>query len=242
MFLLTHIFAHTPFLAIPPSADSLPWAAPQLQNNSVIVVLIILFAVVDLLACHPKGMMRHQLAWLADTRNARTFEASAIVYPWLKPLLLVQLFLFSCLSLFCVIDDTPSEHLTAPDAGTWLKLLYCLLAPMIFYLLQRFCYNWFCYLFRAKFQQIIMNRTYQASVILISPLATLIFIGTIAGAFTDQTTLILLAALFILSQILFIFNGIKIFLNGFGSFFIIIVYLCTLEIAPLWVLWIKFSS
>lgn len=230
-----------PFLAVRP-IDGLPWAVPQLQNNSVIVILIILFAVVDLLACHPKGMMRHQLAWLADTRNARTFEASAVVYLWLKPLLIIQLFLFTSLSLFCVFDEAPAVHLSTPDPETWLKLFYCLLIPTALYLIQRFCFNWFCYLFRAKFKQIIMNRTYQAMIILLSPLATLIFIGNMAGAFTNETTLVLLAGLFILSQILFIFNGIKIFLTGFGSLLIIIVYLCTLEIAPLWVLWSKFTT
>lgn len=230
-----------PFQAVRP-IDGLPWAVPQLQNNSVIVILIILFAVVDLLACHPKGMMRHQLAWLADTRNARTFEASAVVYLWLKPLLIIQLFLFTSLSLFCVFDEAPAVHLSTPDPETWLKLFYCLLIPTALYLIQRFCFNWFCYLFRAKFKQIIMNRTYQAMIILLSPLATLIFIGNMAGAFTNETTLVLLAGLFILSQILFIFNGIKIFLTGFGSLLIIIVYLCTLEIAPLWVLWSKFTT
>ncbi len=241
MILGTTSYIHTPFLAVQP-INGLPWAAPQLQNNSVIVILIILFAVVDLLACHPKGMIRHQLAWLGDTRNARTFEASAVVYPWLKPMLLIQLFLFTSLSLFCVYDDEPAVHLSNPEPETWLKLLYCLIAPVVFYLLQRFCYNWFCYLFRAKYKQIIMNRTYQAMIILLSPLATLIFIGNMAGAFTNETTLILLAGLFILSQILFIFNGIKIFLTDFGSFLILIVYLCTLEIAPLWVLWFKFTT
>lgn len=230
-----------PFLTVP-AASELPWAAPQIQENSVIVILIILFAVVDLLACHPKGMILHQLAWLGDTRNARTFEASAVVYPWLKPALIIQLFLFTCLSLFCVFDDQPAEHLHEPDIDTWKLLANCLIAPLLIFLIQRFCYNWFCYLFRARFQQIIMNRTYLASLIVLSPLATLIFIGTMAGAFSNETTLILLATLFILSQILFIFNGIKIFLTGFGSFLILIMYLCTLEIAPLWVLWIKFSS
>lgn len=241
MNLSTFAIIKHPFLAVSAASD-LPWAEPQIQDNSVIVILIILFAVVDLLACHPKGMMLHQLSWLGDTRNARTFEASAVVYPWLKPALVVQLFLFTGLSLFCVLDDQPAQHLHEPNIETWKLLAKCFLPAVIVFLVQRFSYNWFCYLFRARFQQIIMNRTYLAALIILSPLATLIFIGTMAGAFSSETTLILLATLFILSQILFIFNGIKIFLTGFGSFLILIMYLCTLEIAPLWVLWIKFST
>ena len=232
---------HLPFLAAP-AVSELPWAVPQLQNNSVIVILIIVFSVVVLLSCHPKGMMMHQLAWLSDIRNARTFEASAIVYPWLKPMLFIQLFLFAGLSLFCIIDDAPAVHLQAPEGSTWMLLAYCLGLPFVVFLVQYVAYNWFCYLFRTKFQQIIMNRTYQASLLLLSPFATLIFIGTMAGAFSSNTTLILLAVLFILSQILFIFNGIRIFFNGFGSFLIIFLYLCTLEIAPLWVIWTRFTT
>ena len=220
----------------------LPWSLPQLQNNSVIVILIIAFAAINLLACHPKGMLIHQLSWLGDTRNARTFEGSSIVYPWLKPVLIIQLFLFTCLSVYCVTDSAPALHLENPDMDTWIHLAQCLLAPVCLVLLQFISYNWFCYLFRTKFQQIIMNRTYQASQMGISPLGTLIFIGTMAGAFSNNTTLILLAALFILSQILFIFNGIRIFFSGFSSFLIIFVYLCTLEIAPLWVIWIRFTT
>lgn len=231
----------SPLLAIPSSND-LPWALPQLQNNAVLVVLIIAFAAINLLACHPKGMLMQQLAWLGDTRNARTFEASSIVYPWLKPVLVIQLFLFSCLSVYCVTDSSPALHLGNPDLETWMRLGQCLLLPVAVILLQVISYNWFCYLFNIKFQQIIMNRTYLASLIVLSPFATLIFIGTMSGSFSNETTVILLATLFILSQILFIFNGIKIFLRGFDSFLIIIAYLCTLEIAPLWMIWARITT
>ncbi len=231
----------SPILAIQHSND-LPWTLPQLQNNAAIVILIIAFAAINLLACHPKGMMIHQLAWLGDTRNARTFEASSIVYPWLKPVLLIQLFLFTCLSIYCITDSSPALHLENPDIETWSRLGLCLLAPLGVILVQYISYNWFCYLFNAKFQQIIMNRTYVASLIILSPFTILIFIGTMSGSFSEETTVILLATLFILSQILFIFNGIKIFLRGFESFFIIIAYLCTLEIAPIWMIWARITT
>ena len=231
----------SPVMAIQIS-DDLPWALPQLQNNAVIVILIIAFAAINLLACHPNGMLMQQLAWLGDTRNARTFEASSIVYPWLKPVLVFQLFLFTCLSIYCITDSSPALHLGNPDLETWIHLGQCLLLPVIVVLLQFISYNWFCYLFNTKFQQIIMNRTYMASLIVLSPLATLIFIGTMSGSFSHETTVILLATLFILSQILFIFNGIKIFLRGIDSFLIIIAYLCTLEFAPLWLIWARLTT
>ncbi len=223
-------------------ASELPWAEPQLQNNALVVILVIIFSAIDLLACHPKGMLIHQLAWLGDTRNARTFEGSSVVYPWLKPFLVAQLFIFTSLCLFCLYDDAPALHLASPTIDTWILLGFCLAAPVLLFALQLLCYNWFCYLFRAKFQQIIMNRIFLATLILLSPFTIIIFIGTMAGSFSDETTGILLGGLFILSQILFIFNGFRIFLKSFESLLIIIVYLCTLEIAPLWVIWAKFST
>lgn len=241
IFATTLQMTHLPFLAAT-TASELSWSHPMLQNNAVVVALIILFIAFNLLACHPKGVMTHQLAWLADTRNARTFEASTVVYPWIKPILYIQLYLFTGLSLFCALDSSPAEHLLAPDAETLTRLACYLLIPIAYFIFQTLCFNWFCYLFRTKFQLIIMNRTYHASLLLLSPLATVIFTCSLVGALSGETTLILLAALFILSQILFIFNGIKIFMRGFGSFLLLIVYLCTLEIAPLWVLWIRFTT
>jgi hypothetical protein len=87
-----------------------------------------------------------------------------------------------------------------------------------------------------------MNRSYQAAFIVLAPLAMLLFIGLIAGWIPSQIALVLLFAVFILSQFSFIFSGIKIFYDGFSSLLLIILYLCTLEIAPLWVIWVKFSS
>ena len=130
MFTTISTYTHLPFLAVP-TVSELPWAVPQLQNNSVLVILIIVFSVVDVLACHPKGMLMHQLSWLGDTRNARTFEASAVIYPWLRPMLLIQLYLFTGLSLFCVFDDAPAAHLQAPTLDTWLLLLYCFVVFLV---------------------------------------------------------------------------------------------------------------
>ena len=218
----------------------LPWAPPQLQDNIPLVLLVILFAVADLLAFHPKGVVMHELAWLANTRNARTFEASAVVYPWLKPILFCQFFIFFALCLLDIIDPLMAEHFSAPDTQTLWLALGCLAVPLGWFLLQRFLFNWFCYLAGIRDRQIIMNRCYLAMHIVLAPLSTVIFMCVLAGSYPPQTILFLLAVLFILSQIVFIFNGFKIFCVNFYSFCLIIVYLCTLEIAPLLVIYAKF--
>ena len=226
------------------SASGLPWAMPQLQDNVLLVVVILGFIVVDVLACRDKGVLRHQLSWVTDTRNARTFESVLVVYPWLKPLLLVQMFLFAGLTIFCLFDDAPAAHLrqlvSQPSVLGHLALAIAI--PLTWFLLQWLLFNWFCYLYGMREKRTIMNRSYQAAFIVLAPFAMLLFIGLVAGWISTQMALVLLIALFIFSQFSYILSGIKIFYDGFGSLCFIIVYLCTLEIAPLLVIWAKFTS
>lgn len=224
------------------SASSLSWALLQLEDNAVLVVLILIFLSIDILACRDKSVMRHQLAWITDTRNARTFESVVVIYPWLKPLMLVQMFLFFGLTLFCLTDNAPAEHLFHASSSTLARVGLCVALLLGWYVLQGLLFNWFCYLFDMNEKRTIMNRSYQAAFIVLAPLTMLLFIGLIAGWIPSSIALVLLFAVFIFSQFSFIFSGIKIFYDGFGSLCLIIAYLCTLEIAPLLVIWAKLSS
>lgn len=222
--------------------QTLSWAKPLLQDNPLIVLLVLGFIVIDILACCHKGVLAHQVTWLTDTRNSRTFEASLTVLPRLRVMLMAQLFIFVGLTLFCILDPTPAEHLQSFRHAAWPLLMACIGLPLAWYLAQLALYNWFCYLFSKNEEQTIMNRSYHASWMLLAPAALIIYILQISGLTSNLTTLILLAALFILSQIAFIFNGFKIFYSGFGSLFLIIVYLCTLEIAPIAIICAKLST
>lgn len=221
---------------------SLSWAPMQLQDNIPLVLLVLLYLIIDLLAWHPKGVLVHQLAWLNNTRNARTFEASAVIYPWLKPFLLMQYFIFFGLSILLIYDHQLAEHFANPTPAFLGTLLLCLAIPTAWYLLHLALFNWFCYLFNLRNRQIIMNRCYSAAHIILAPVSTLIFICILTGLYPSATTLILLATLFFLSQIVFIFNGFKIFCVNLYTFLMIFVYLCTLEIAPLLVIYAKYEE
>lgn len=224
------------------AASHLAWAKPLLQDNMVLVGLILCFLVADLLAIRVKGVLRYQVSWLTDTRSARTFESTAVIYPWLKPLLLVQIFVFAGLTLFCVVDPLHAEHLARPDSSTTRLLACCMAALLGWYLWQTMVVNWFCYLFGIRERRTIMNRSHTAIFAVLAPVSMLVFLLLMSDAITIESGVILLASLFILSQIGFIFSGIKIFYQGLGSLLLIIVYLCTLEIAPLWVIWTKITT
>lgn len=221
---------------------ALPWAVPLLENNNTLVFVMLFFLLLDVLALCKKGVLRHQVYYIRDTRSARTFESSVVVYPWLKPLLLTEFFVFFGLNLFCLNEPTPSESLLHPTLSVWLWLGLYIVIPLVWFLFQGGLIDWLCYLFDLKEKRTIMDRSYVAAFVLVAPFALLLFLGVIAGYFSPTTVLLLLLFLFFLTQIAFIINGIKIFNNGVGSISLIIVYLCTLEIAPLWVLWVKLSS
>lgn len=226
----------------PIEAVELSWAAPLLQDNVLVVGLVLGFFIIDILACYPSGVLQHQLDWVMDTRNSRTFESQMIVFPWIKPLLLMQLFTFVGLSLFCLFDSSPAQHLHSLADVTWSMLGACMAIFLSWYLVQKGVFNWFCYLFKLKDKKTIMNRTYQAAFMLLAPFSMVIFILLMAGLISHETTIFLLAALFIFSQIAFILNGFKIFYEGIGSILLIFAYLCTLEIAPIVVIWAKITT
>lgn len=222
-------------------ATQLTCATPLLQDNAVVVALVLAFIAADVLAWCPKGVMRDQLRWITNTRNARTFETSVVMYPWLKLVVAVQLFICFGLTLYCSIDNAPGDHLLNLGSADMRLLGHCFGALLGWYILQTTLVNWLCYLFGQNEKRTIINRSHLAIYLLIAPFATLVLAGVLAGLFTTGTALNLLATLFILSQISFISNGFKIFYDGFGSFCLIFAYLCALEIAPLLMLWTTFG-
>jgi len=223
-------------------AEALPWAVPQFGEGALLMLLCLGFIAMDVLAFRDKSVMRHQLAWITDTRNARTFESVVVIYPWLKPLLLAQTFLFFGLTLYCLTDSMPAEHLRHITPAVAGRVCLCILLLPGWYLVQRVLFNWFCYLFGMTEKRTIMNRSYQAAFVVLAPPTLLLFIGLTAGWIPTAMALVLLFGVFILSQFSYIFSGFKIFYDGIGSLCLIIAYLCTLEIAPLMVIWAKFTT
>jgi len=224
------------------TASLLSWAKPQLQDNRLLVGLILGFVLVDLLSFCRRGVMSYQFSWLTDTRSVRTFESTAVHFPWIKPLLLIQVFLFFGLSIYTIVDPSPAANLLHLNSVTWGHLALSIGMLLGWFLLQSGIINWLCFLFGIREKRIIMNRSHKAIYAVLAPFALSVFVLLMASLISVDMAIILLATLFILSQIGFIFSGIKIFYDGLGSLCLIIVYLCTLEIAPLWLIWARFYT
>lgn len=211
-------------------------AAPQLSDNPWLVGGIFIFILFSIFSLGPKGVLRMQMRWLFDTRNSRTFEFPGLGAGIVRPFLLLQTFLFEGLCLYYVVCPGTDFFVGTADVDSLRMLLGCLLLPLGWFLFQWFCFNWTGYLGRSGAQMVILNRSFLAVNLLLGPWCVLLFLAQMGGYIDASVGAILLGILFGLSQILFIFSGIKIFFNGIATLCFIILYLCTLEIAPLYIL------
>lgn len=218
-----------------------PIHAEALAGSPLIVSLILIFWGLNIIAWRPEGIMIQHWHWLFTSRQVRTFEALAPFFHLIRPLLLVQLFLFSGLIFYYWLSFASGSSVLPSQQSfpAWLLPTVCIVGPLLLHVLQFLTYNWFCYLFDERDNHIIFNRIYVSIIMLCAPVALLIFTFLTTGLISTLTGVYLCIGVFILAQILFIFSGFKIFFRGFGSFCFIILYLCALEIAPVAVLLAK---
>ncbi len=215
-----------------------------LQYNDIPWLLAVFFLLlsVTLIAFRPGGLGSVQFQWLRSTRNARVFSADRSTTAWGVSLMILScMFLFG-LMLFCALKSDAPALLSRPTVDTLLEVGFCMLPPLGWFLIQWFFINWTGYLFGLGDSIVIFNRIYLAVEVLAVPFLLLLFAVLILVPIPSKIVLILLTTLFILTQIVCIFFGIKIFLKDYTSALLIFLYLCTLEIAPLLVLYTKWRS
>lgn len=203
----------------------LPWVAAT----------IFFFILLTIFSFGPQGLLRRQTHLIFDTRNSRTFEEVSTITAIMRPLLMLQSFLFGGMCLLTVTEIDPLLGLFSQPSA-WIS---CMLFSFGWFLLQLLMLRWTNYLFRLGENISILTRILSAIYLLSGPLFLLLYLLYATGCIDVLMMQFLTITLFICTQIIFIFNGIKIFLTGFGSLCFIILYLCTLEMAPLYVLYQK---
>lgn len=216
--------------------------APQMTDSPWVVAVVFYFILITVFSVGPRGVLREQAHWLLDTRRSRTFDIPSLGASILRPCLFVQTFLFEGLCLYVAVEPEPvaaAGHIAPAALPT---LLTCLWLPVAWFLFQWCCFQWAGYLARADEERHILNRVFVAAHLLVGPWMLLLFLLQMTHHVERPAGTILLCILFFLSQMAFIFNGIKIFFGGILSSCFIILYLCALEIAPLYILVQKLAS
>lgn len=209
----------------------------HLSDNPWLVGTLFLFLLFTMFSCGHHGLLRRQLTLLFDTHNSRTFEEINAGRTIARPLLLLQTFLTEGLSLLLL----QGRSLYRMPEESWLIVGMIFLAPVFWFFFQWLVLRITAYLFDVKEEIFILERIFYAVHLLLGPLMLLLCLLLLVGDLSQSNALILFISLFIISQIIFIFSGIKIFFNGIGSLCFIILYLCTLEMAPLYVLYQKIA-
>lgn len=214
----------------------------QLASNIVLIILILVYAIINILAWSKNGILVQEFASLKDTHNERTFSLGEPDFNKTKPFLVIQYYLFFAFSLYVAFVSEPAESLKGLmtfSQDVYLMLGICIAFPLAWYFLQFFFFHWICFIFGGDSRIVIIDRIYRATHMLAGPVIMVLFSVVVICNLSAFWTTILLTGTFIITQIIFIFSGFKIFFSSFGSFCLIIVYLCALEIAPLAVLYVK---
>lgn len=208
----------------------------ELENNSLLVGLILFYAIIDMLAWSRNGILRKELLAYKDTRNQRMFNMRRTRFTRLRPLLFSQYYLFFGLCLFTIAfpnSDDLLRFLPQLTTDTAIKLAMCIAVPLLWYMLHCFFQKWGNFIFGGDERTDILLRIYKTSHMLAGQFVLLLFTVTVIADFGTVMTTILLIGIFIITQLVFILYGFKLFLRGFWSLCLIFVYLCALEIAPL---------
>lgn len=206
-----------------------------IQFNDIPWLVIMLFLMLVSVICsmHHGGLFSRQTECLHNIQSERTFSDSQVTTGWgIVMMTLCYMLLFGLLLFSATHEDAPAL-LSSPSLSVLVDIGLSVLVPLGWFLLQWFLFNWVCYLFDVGGKAVIFNRVYLSVFVLAMPIALLLFIAMFLLPIPAQMLLILLTALFILTQIACIFNAFRIFMVDYVSGFVIFVYLCTLEIAPL---------
>jgi len=215
-----------------------------LQYNDIPWLVILFFSLlyITIYAMHHGGLFSRLAEWVRNVKNERTFNDSLSTTVWGVIVFTVDyMFLFGLL-LFCATGDNVPALLARPAPDTLIRLGLCMLPGLGWFLFHWFCFHWTGYLFGIGGKVTVFNRVYLSVYALSMPFALMIFLALFLFPVSSHVLLILLSALFILTQIVCIFNGFRIFMDDFASGFVIFVYLCTLEIAPLVYLYAKYKG
>ena len=214
----------------------------NLLDNEIVIFLMLAFALVNILAFRKNGFLIKEIEKLGELRQVRTFDRNESGVKTFSTLLFLQYNLFFGLSLFLVIDQNPAitiNEILELNTDSIIKLLLCISAPLIWFLVHLFLFHWFSYISGGSYKMKIIDRIYLAYHILASPIILILFSLSIIMSFPTHIIAILLCAYFIILQFLLIYSIFIIFSHNKGSIYVILLYLCALEIAPFAVIYAK---
>ena len=215
---------------------------PQLANNEILVSVIFFFALISLIAWRRNGELAKEFSKLREVKQVRTFNKTTKSSAIVKGFLFLQYYIFFGLSLYLIFETEPAKTLQGLyefDSDLLTVIALCVAVPCVWFLVHLILLHWFDYIFGTHNRLAIVDRIYLGYHLLYSPIIYVMFVMFVIADLPHVIIAILLFVFFIITQILLVYSIFRIFSNNKGSIYVILLYLCALEIAPLAVIYAK---
>ena len=226
-----------PYTSAVTGVKGIPLAAGPGNNTWISGIILSCFILVALTYRTASKQMAQILYSIfgAGTERTAFISKNNVGVVRLKLVLLLQTFLLEGTILYLIfherIPTIISGYEVLPVIGTFAAGCIC------YYLLQFSIYKLIGYVFAYK--SYTSSWTYSfTSITAIRGL--LLFCPVLIAIYHPmplKTFIIIICCVYFITRIIFIYKGLKIFFNGFYSLIYLILYLCTLEIAPLFVIY-----
>lgn len=208
---------------------------PQTPANNttitvIVLVIFLLFAFTFKKGIKTLGQMLRSLFNVKERQSI--FDDSTVRETQLRAILLCMTFISEGFFLFRFVT------LYTPALSNFIGIGVCCggVVALIFYLLQKWIYTGVGLLFSDPSHTRKWIESFIAINTLISIPFALLVLTTIFMPPTGRATIFVAGAIYLISRILFMYKGFKIFYRNILDLFYFIVYLCALEITPLfWV-------
>ena len=227
----------TPIVALPEGKECQPFKnSPLNDTGSVGLVLLVFF----FLAISFRGGYKYITdisQYLFSVRKRQNaFESHTMSEAVLMIALIANTCLMCGILFYLGIDYLHPEFLLSQHVFKWVGSLTLLCTT--FFIVQLLLYYTLGFVFAHEKEdtRLWLDGFKSSQAILGLVLSPLTFVSLIYPASTPITLIMAIIAYFG-ARMVFIFKGFRIFFNNFGSYIYFILYLCTLEIVPVFLMY-----
>lgn len=204
-------------------------------DTGILAMVVMLLVLVGLNMRHVRRLFRAitQDLW-SVRRRANAFDDHTAKETRTILILLLQLCVFEGILLFLWLGDSGPATRDVFRPVAWLTCL-----AMGLYLFELLACVTLGYVFTDRVNAIHLRRGLNASSVILGMTLTLPTLVSLFYPSVTEAMLWVAAGLYLLSRLVYVAKGFRIFYNNFPSLLYFILYLCTLEIIPLIAIYIS---
>lgn len=200
-------------------------------DSGVLCLLIGMFLLLALNFRHYSTFFKN---FLSDLLSVRRREKTFGVRTFSETGVQISIVLIACLSEGIIINSAlPERRAIGPVSGEFAVIGSLTLMAMLYYLWQLAAYGTVGSIFTDKVSARMWMKGFNASQSLLSMLIVVPAIVVLFNPSASHLVLTLGAIFYFFARLAFICKGFRLFYDNFGSLLYFILYLCSLEIVPL---------